>query len=160
MSATNKKSFNPWPVAIIAFFSVAVCAAVSFVIYCSRQEENLVTTDYYEQEVRYQDQMDRINQAASLQAPARINYDAAKRSIAVALPEDHARQAPKGWVQLYRPSAASLDRKLNLQLDANGVQNIDAATLANGLWHVRVSWTLNGTDYFYDQKLVIGRKQG
>lgn len=154
-----KRSFNPWPVSIIAFFTLAICGAVTFVIFCSRNKVDLVAADYYEQEVRYQDQIDRANRATSLQAPATVDYNAATRLITVALPADHLQQSLKGWIQLYRPSAAHLDQKLDLVLDANGKQQIDGKVLSDGLWHVRVTWNLNGADYYFDQKIVIGEKQ-
>lgn len=155
---TKKSSFNPWPVSIIVFFALAICGVVTFVIYCSRNHVDLVAADYYEQEVRYQDQLDRANRATSLQAPAQIDYNTATRLITVSLPADHLQQSLKGWIQLYRPSAASLDQKLPLAVNAAGKQLIDGKILTDGLWHVRVSWNLNGADYYFDQKLVIGQK--
>lgn len=157
MTTEKQSRFNPWPVTIIVFFSVAVCAAIGFVIFCTRQKVDLVAADYYDQEVRYQDQLDRLNRAASLQAPARVEYDHATRRITISLPPEHLNQPLKGWIQLYRPAAARLDQKLPLQVDATGAQVIDAKSLNDGLWHVRVSWNLNGTDYYFDQKLTIGR---
>jgi len=154
----KKSSFNPWPVSIIAFFSVAVTGVVAFIIYCTHHHVDLVAADYYEQEVRYQDQLDRANRATSLQAPARIDYNTDTRLITVSLPPDHLQQSLKGWIQLYRPSAAGLDQKLPLTTDAAGKQLIDGKILSDGLWHVRVSWNLNGADYYFDQKLVIGKR--
>lgn len=158
MPEARKSPLNPWPVTIIVFFSVAVCAAIGFVIFCTRQTVDLVAADYYDQEVRYQDQLDRIHRAASLQAPARVEYHYATGRITVSLPPEHLQPALKGWIQLYRPAAARLDQKLPLQVDATGAQVIDARSLNDGRWHVRVSWNLNGVDYYFDQKLVIGRK--
>ena len=158
MSNETKKSFNPWPVSIIAFFAVAICGAVAFAIFCARHKEELVSADYYEQEVRYQDQLDRANRAKSLQAPAKVDYNSATRLITVLMPADHLSPSLKGWIQLYRPSAASLDQKLPLAVDATGTQIIDGKVLSDGFWHVRISWNLNGADYYFDQKLVIGQK--
>ena len=159
MSQQLKTSLNPWPVGIVAFFAAAICGAVIFVIFCSRNRVDLVTADYYEQEVRYQDQLDRAQRASSLQAPAKINYDTASQLITVLLPAEHLSPELKGWIQLYRPSAASMDQKLALQVNASGAQMIDARSLSDGLWRVRVSWNLNGEDYYCDEKVVIGRKQ-
>lgn len=153
------KTFNPWPVSLIAFFSVAICGAVAFVIFCSRHKVELVTADYYEQEVHYQDQLDRVHRAASLQAAATVRYDEAAQRITVSLPANQPGAPLKGWIQLYRPSSAELDQTLPLQLDAQGLQVIDAARLSTGLWHVRVSWKAGGADYYYDQKVVIGLRQ-
>lgn len=155
----KKSSFNPWPVSIIVFFALAICGAVTFVIYCSRNHVDLVAADYYEQEVRYQDQIDRANRATSLQAPAKVDYNTDTKVITVLMPADHLSPSLKGWIQLYRPSAAILDQKLALAVDAAGKQTIDGRILTDGLWHVRVSWNLNGADYYFDQKVVIGGKQ-
>ena len=158
MPDPTKSAFNPWPVSIIVFFAVAISCAVGFVIFCMGQKVDLVAADYYEQEVRYQDQLDRVHRAASLQAPATISYDPATGRITVSLPADQPKQSLKGWIQLYRPSAANQDQKLPLQVNAAGEQIIEANGLTPGLWHVRVSWKLDGADYFFDQKLVIARK--
>jgi len=158
MPDQTKSAFNPWPVSIIAFFAVAITCAVGVVIFCTRQKVDLVAADYYEQEVRYQDQLDRAQRAASLQAPAAIRYDTATRRITVSLPADHLKQSLKGWIQLYRPSAANQDQKLPLHVNPAGEQIIEANGLSAGLWHVRVSWNLDGADFFFDQKLVIAPK--
>ena len=155
----TKKSFNPWPISIVAFFVVAICGVVGFAIFCIHHKEELVAADYYEQEVRYQDQLDRAHRASSLQAPAKINYSAESHLITVLMPAAHVSPALKGWVQLYRPSAASMDQKFALQVNDSGAQTIDAKSLTDGLWHVRISWNLNGEDYYFDQKVVIGGKR-
>jgi nitrogen fixation protein FixH len=154
----NQKSFNPWPVSIIAFFAVAICAAVTFVIFCRRNSVDLVAADYYEQELRYQDKMDSTQRAASLQAPAKVGYDELAQRITVSLPSGHLGDNVKGWIELYRPSAAGLDQKLPLHVDATGDQVIDASKLADGLWRIRISWNNDGADYYHDQKLVVGQK--
>lgn len=154
----SKKSFNPWPVCIIAFFAVAISAAVTFVIFCQRNREELVARDYYEQELRYQDRMDRTQRAASLPAPAKVGYDEIDRRITVSLPSEHLGSSLSGWIELYRPSSAGLDQKLPLRMDATGAQAIDASKLANGLWRIRILWNANGAEYYHDQKLVVGLK--
>jgi hypothetical protein len=158
MNSPLKSSFNPWPVSIGVFFACAICAAVAFVIFCQRHKVDLVASDYYEQEVRYQDQLDRAHRAASLQAPATIGYDDSAKRITVSLPAEHRGNNLKGWIQLYRPSAAGLDQKLPLELDGTGSQAIDASQLSSGLWHVRVSWNANGADFYCDEKLVVGQR--
>jgi hypothetical protein len=154
----GRKPFNPWPVGIIAFFALAICAAVTFIIFCQRNQVDLVATDYYEQELRYQKQMDSIQRAASLPAPARVEYDQLARRITVSLPPEHLGGNLRGWIELYRPSAAELDQKFPLQTDAGGAQVIDASKLADGLWHIRISWNTHGADYYHDQTLVVGQK--
>jgi hypothetical protein len=147
---------NPWPVSIIVFFAIAIIGCTTLVTFCSRHPADLVAADYYEQEIRYQGRLDRLQHASQPDHQAAVSYDSATRLISISLP--HGLAHPKGDVQLYRPSAGNLDRQLKLQPSANGLQTIDATTLAPGLWRVRVSWTVDQQDYFVDQKIIIEAK--
>jgi nitrogen fixation protein FixH len=155
---TPPRSPNLWPVSIIAFFAVAIVGCGSFIAFCSRHPADLVAADYYEQEVRYQGQMERTQRAQAQAQLASVSYDAVTRLIRISLPPSHSLTNASGDIQLYRPSAETLDRRLKLEPDAGGVQTIDAATLAPGLWKVRISWRVEGEDYFVDQKVVVGAK--
>jgi hypothetical protein len=149
------RRWDPWPVSIIAFFIIAIIGCVTFVVFCARHSAELVAADYYDQEVRYQGQMDRVQRTGQRGQVASVTYDATRKRIAISLPGAGSREAATGSVQLYRPSAASLDQQFKLEPGPNGVQTLDAAGLEPGLWKVRVSWTIDHLDYFIDEKLVI-----
>jgi len=155
MQTKTSNSLNLWPVSIITFFTVAVIGCGTFIAFCSRHPADLISPNYYEEEVRYQGQIERL-QHTQEQAPlASVAYDVVGRLIRISLPMDSSRAKLVGKIQLYRPSAMSLDRQLKLELNPGGSQAIDAADLAPGLWKVRVSWTLDDKNYLIDQKLVI-----
>jgi hypothetical protein len=157
-TANSHPRWNPWPVSIIAFFTVAIIGCGTFIAFCSRHPADLVANDYYEQEVRYQGQMDRLQRAQERAQLASVSYDAGKQQIRIALAPSATQTKASGSIQLYRPSAVDQDRQIQLEPDANGTQTIDAAALAPGLWKVRVSWSADGQDYFLDRKVVIGAK--
>lgn len=152
----SSRKWNPWPVAIIAYFSVAVTGCVTFVIFCSRHPVDLVAADYYEQEVKYQSRMDSLQAAKSGAVGSHVSYDARAQSIVVSL-ASAPQQAVSGTIQLYRPSAMNQDKMVRLAPDANGMQKIDAAGLAPGLWKVRVSWQAEQREYLIDQTVVVTR---
>jgi hypothetical protein len=122
------------------------------------QKADLVSKDYYEQELRFQGQIDRAERTRREASQAAVAYDAADQHITVSLPPGQARGKLSGNIELYRPSAAGLDRAVKLEPDANGVQRLDASNLAPGLWKVRVSWTVEKQDYYLEQKVVLGAK--
>ena|SRR5579862_4622706 len=148
-------SFNPWPVSIIAFFTVAIIGCGTFIAWCSRHPADLISPNYYEEEVRYQGQIDRIRHTQERAGLASIAYDGASKHINISLPVSLTGSKPLGQIQLYRPSAVNLDRQVKLELNPGGTQAIDAASLVPGLWKVRVSWTVDDHDYFIDQKILI-----
>jgi len=147
--------FNPWPVSIISFFVVALIGCGTFIGFCSRHPADLVSADYYEQEVRYQRQINRIQRASQLGS---VTYDAAQKRIIIALPRNQSQTVVTGTIQLYRPSAINLDRQIELEPNRDGVQTLDASALLPGLWKVRVSWTFEHQEYFLEQKLTLGGK--
>jgi hypothetical protein len=144
-----------WPISIICFFTVAIIGCVTFVAFCSRHPADLISANYYEDEVKYQGQIDRLQHTQEHAPAASVQYDKQTRSITVSVPAEMASARPSGQIQLYRPSALNLDRTIKLELTAQGLQTIDAANLLPGLWKVRVSWTVADRQFFMDQKVVI-----
>ncbi len=151
----TKRRWDPWPVSIIALFALAIPGFAGFIIFCNRHPADLVADNYYDQEIRYQGQMERMQRARQSPVRASVTYEASTRAILIKIPSPDVGPIT-GKIQLYRPSSVGLDRELKLELDAAGVQRVDARALAAGLWQVRLSWTAQQQDYYIDQKLVVG----
>ena len=150
----SKSTRNLWPASIVGFFVVAIIFLTAFVVWAMRQREDLVSADYYEREVRYQQQLDSMNRSHALATQVVVTFDPAQQVVVITLPEDK-RQGATGQVHLYRPSDARLDRELPLALDVEGMQRLDARELSDGLWKVRVKWIANGQEYFLDQPVIV-----
>jgi hypothetical protein len=144
---------NFWPYGITAAFGLFLAGTAALIAIAATHRDSLVSGDYYEREIRHQNHIDGV--ARARQAGATVTFDAAVRRILVSLPAAHAGWNPTGRINLYRPSAAGLDRQFRLEPDANGRQTLDAATLPAGPWEIRVEWSAGGQDYFMDQKIII-----
>jgi|ERR1035438_420318 hypothetical protein len=153
-----KTSRNLWPVGIIVFCSLFVAGTAGLVVMACSQKEDLVSADYYEKELKFQGQIDGAERARREASRTAIAYDAARQQITVSLPPGQAQGSVSGSVELYRPSAADMDRAVRLDPDAGGVQRLDASGMAPGLWKVRVSWTFDKRNYYLEQKVVVGVK--
>jgi nitrogen fixation protein FixH len=153
MAATSPTR-NPWPVAIVSFFILFSSGLTAFIVFAAHQHVDLVRPDYYEQEIRFQEQLDRANRAQLLPQPAAIAYDQAQHCITVKLPPAHTTPS-SGRICLYRPSDAKLDQEIPLTVDGEGAQRIDAGLLRSGLWKVRVQWTVSGQEYYCDRAIVV-----
>jgi hypothetical protein len=148
-----KPSRNFWPYGIILTFALFISATVGLVVLACAQKVDLVSPDYYEQEIRFQTHLDRTARTQTLAAA--VAYDSAARQIRIELPKTVTPDKPAGQIQLYRPSAAGMDRHVPLEVDAQGCQSVDAAMLAPGLWKVRVSWNSAGQDYFLERSVTL-----
>lgn len=142
---------NLWPIGVILTFAVFIPATAGLIVLAVSQKEDLVSPNYYEQELKYQGQLDSLERAHNLGARASVAYDGARGRIAISIPADQVRLRAAGHVHLYRPSEAGLDRTLDFAPDSNGVQIIEARDLRPGLWKVRVSWAVAGRAYLLDE---------
>jgi hypothetical protein len=141
-------------VGIAAFLFVFVSCIAAFITFAVRQQMDLVRPDYYEEEIRYQVQFDRLERTRSLGAAARIAADSVRGTLEVLIPAAHASALTAGTIQFYRPSDAGQDRVIPLKPSAEGVQKAQIGDLGPGLWRVRVRWTTGGKEYAMDDTFV------
>ncbi len=146
---------NPWPYAIIGWMLLFGTGMAAWVVVAVRNDPELVRPDYYEQEIAYQKQIDRLSRTAAVRGDVSVAYDLAKAQVALRIPSQHLADKLTGTIHFYRPSNAKSDFTLPLAVDAAGAQTIPTTKLQSGLWKVRVSWTSSGQEYFHDQSLVL-----
>jgi hypothetical protein len=154
MNASTKR-FSLWPHAILAWFVVFGSAMAAWITFAVRQHQDLVRADYYEEEIRYQEQIDRLNRTTAVRGDIAVRYDPAKAEVTLQLPVDHVARHPAGRIHFYRPSDASLDFEVQLAPDATGLQRVGVGTLHEGQWKIRAQWKAAGQDYFYEETLVL-----
>ena len=153
-----KTSRNLWPLCIIVTFVLFFAGTVGLIVMACSQKVDLVSPDYYEQELKFQGRIDRVERTRNAATQGSVAYDAANHCITVSLPAEQAHREVWGGIELYRPSAAGMDRAVRFQPDTNGVQRLDATGMAPGLWRVRVTWTAEKENYYLDQKVVVSSK--
>jgi len=151
--STLRKPRSAWPVAIAAFFLIAAAFLSAFIAWASSQREDIVADNYYEGEIRYGEQLRRLERSQKFESQTVITSDNALHGITIQLPTGA--HGASGKIHLYRPSDARSDREIPLDVDDHGIQHIDARQLSGGLWKVRVLWTVAGTEYFCERPVVL-----
>jgi nitrogen fixation protein FixH len=148
-----KSKFNPWPYGVIGFFVLLICALAGVVVIAATHQETMVSENYYEQELKYQDQID--SAARAQKCGANIQVDAAAGKLLVTVPAEQVARKLSGTIDFYRPSSAALDQELSFAPQADGKQEMDVSKLAAGLWLVRVRWNASGQEYYLEQKITL-----
>jgi nitrogen fixation protein FixH len=151
----GKGSFNPWPFGIVIAFAFFIAGAGVLVVLATSGRSDLVTADYYEQELRYQQRIDQIQRTRPLEGWIEIAYSPESREVVLRLPAAHAAEGAHGEVVMYRPSSKGLDRTVALAIDATGRQTIAAADLQPGFWRVRVLWQVASKDFYVERELIV-----
>ncbi len=151
-----KPKFNPWPYGVVFVFVLLISGMATAVAIALTHREALVSDSYYEEELRYQTQID--GAARARQEGATVLFDATSRQVVVRIPSVQASQGCSGTIQFYRPSAPELDRSMQFEPMSNGSQSVDVSRFAVGLWRVRVAWKAGGLDYYLEQRISIPSK--
>ena len=157
MIATQTLPVRPsfWPYALIGWFVIFIAAIAAFITWAVGQNMDLVRDDYYDHEIRFQQQIDRLNRTAPLKNATRVEFDYAAQKILVTLPGAHANAT--GTIHFYRPSNARLDREEKLSVSEGATQQLDARGLESGLWKIGVHWKAGNEDYYFEKPVVVGR---
>ena len=136
----------------ILYCSFAVFIAV-MVVKSSTLNDDLVTKDYYDAEIKYQQRIGQIKKSKAVKEPVVIKYEASPSLISVDFPEMNA--PIEGSALLFRPSDAKQDKLFKLNIDVNGDYSIPTKGLEKGLWRLEVEWNANGTSYYDEEVLFI-----
>lgn len=147
---------NPWPVGLIIFFIIFIGYIVGYVVFASMQRMDLVRADYYDQEIRFQQQIDRVQRTAPILSAAAVRYDFKSGLVTVSLPPGVQNSEVTGTISFYRPSDASLDHDVQLAPDESGAQTVSVQSLRTGLWRVRLQWKNAKQDYYFEKRVIIG----
>lgn len=144
-----------WGRGVWLIFGGFVVFILGCVAFASLQRFDLVTPDYYAQQIGYQNQIEKNARTARLTERPRIEFRAGDRSLAVSFPAMFDPAQTQGLISLFRPSNSSWDRTVPIALDAAGMQIIPAESLVRGYWKVKVDWQSNGETYYFEQPIVI-----
>lgn len=142
-----------WGAGIAATYIAFAMATSGFVAFAMSRPVSLVSSDYYAQSLREDLHLAAVRNAGALGHAVAVTSNGVDR-IHLAVPAPHARIA-HGSVTLYRPSDAAADRTLTFTPSAAGEQEVDVGELRRGLWIVQVRWSVNATDYYVEQPVVL-----
>ncbi len=141
-----------WGTKILIVYVAFVLGIVFMVFKSSMQNTDLVTTDYYEKELRYQDKIDEIKRVSALSEP--VQYVIKGNSVILSFPKDFAGKKLTGEVVLYCPSDQKKDIKQHFTVIDEALQ-ISISANSKGLYELHLSWKDGGVTYYFEKKIFI-----
>lgn len=127
---------------------------MAFMVYRSiKTKYDLVSTEYYKDELSYQKIIDGSNAANLLKTKVSVVQEGA--SIAIRLPGEMKNEIIKGQSWFYCATDAKKDRKFELQMNKNAEQLISADVFMPGNYIVKLNWSSDGRQYYAEQNLII-----
>lgn len=141
-----------WGYKILFVYLAFVLGIVFMVIKSSSQKMDLVTTDYYAKELKYQDKIDEVKRTSDLSTA--IECTIVNEQLIIKFPSDFTGKEIKGDVHLYCPSDENKDLVQPFSTNDN-LLNMSLTKKNKGSNEVHISWTVDGKNYYFEKKIFI-----
>lgn len=137
----------------ITFVYVIFVAGIGLLVFkASREKFDLVTKDYYDEELKYQQVIDQAANTAKLSTPLIVEKSASELSIS--FPTEMKNKKKIIDFYLYYPADAKRDFRKSIKLDDNAfTQSLPAAM--KGKYELKLSWEVDGVKYYFEKKLFF-----
>ena len=136
-----------WGNKIVLTFFVFVSIIITMVVISMKQDVFLVSEDYYDKEIKYQSQIDKMNLTSNEGATVAISKNEDKVQF------DFSDVPEKREIHFFRPSDATKDFKVEVMKEKR--QSLSKTNLGKGYWKMKISWSANGNDYYTEKSIVI-----
>lgn len=140
-----------WGKAIILSFVLFAIFIGVLVVVCVREDVSLVSRDYYNDELEYQSQIDRVRNADQLERKPEINL-VDDQSLRV---EFDFHQFDGGKLVLYSPADIKEDKTFKLEPSDSNFQVFTVGSLKKGNYKVKMTWSANGKEFYYEKSIII-----
>jgi hypothetical protein len=142
-----------WGTGIVIGVLVFAILTISMTVIFMTQDVYLVTDDYYEKTLTYQDEIDKQSRTKALDDEVEINFDG--KIIGILFPSSYLDEKISGEIYFYRPSNPSLDFKIPLHLSREGNQFIPVERIEKGFWRLKLNWTMDKNGYYNERAITI-----
>lgn len=139
---------NNWPtyIVITMLLFMTFIGVLVFKTYSVNTE--LVTEDYYKQELAYQKKIDNMVHLKNDTASVKHAFTGSELVLSFPAPA-------KGFIEFYRPSDASKDITIPIFLNKELQQKFRKELFIKGLYKIKIDWESNGTKYYMEEDIIM-----
>ena len=143
-----------WGYKILIVYAVFVVGILFLVFKSSSQKMDLVTTDYYEKELKYQQKIDETNRVNALLSP--VTCEIKNNELVINFPKDFSGKNLTGEATLYCPSDEDNDatQKFNI-VDAPLIVRIPS--IKKNAYELHLTWQSGELNYYFEKKIFIAK---
>lgn len=135
---------------VLAFVFFALFIG-TLVFICIKQDINLVSPTYYQEELMHSQKMIQMANTRDLSQEPIITVT----DNTVEVDFQQFGDLEEGELKLVRPSDAKLDQKFALHASAESHQQFTMQRWERGLYRASMTWTMNGKEYYVEKLIVI-----
>lgn len=139
---------------ILTLVFIAFGSMIGWLVYrCSTTNSELVSNDYYKEELVYQQTIDGAESAGRLSG--KMTVERQNDSIVLRFPKEMRNSSITGNAWFYCAADAHRDRRIALKPGPEAVQELSSHAFIRGNYIVKISWNSNNRFYYTERSIVI-----
>jgi hypothetical protein len=142
-----------WGHKLVLVFIVFAGMMLFLAYKCVQTNFDLVSKEYYKDELVYQQVIDGSNRANNLSEKVLLVQQ--EKNIILSLPGEMKGLKTSGNILFYYPADAHRDRKIELTVSTDATQVIPTKDFMPGNYTAKISWTANDKFYYSEQPVSI-----
>lgn len=142
-----------WGTGIVLAFIGFISFIMYFIITMNvddKYNHDLVTEDYYAEELVYQNDIDKLKNSNNL--TKNISYNKSAEGLVIHFPDNVDFNKITGNMFLYRPSNKHLDFDTAISLSKPYLL-IPDNRLVDGRWNIKIDWQYKGKSYLFKESI-------
>ena len=139
-----------WGTKIALFYITFVIFTLIMVVMAFQEDYELVTEDYYEQEIKYQGKIDSKERTKALESELMVTIDA--NELNILFPQREVNLSAS--ILCFRPSDESKDFKVEFKEFTNKV-SLPLNKFSKGKYLFKIDWIANSKSYYSEQIVII-----
>lgn len=143
--------FN-WGYKIATFYILFVAGILYLVVKANHQKIDLVSDNYYEEELKYQERIEEMTRVQKLSESVKVNIEGSH--LAIKFPKDFKGNKINGNVQVYYPADEKKDMSFTFETENNLISHeLNASN--KGMHVIKLRWMAQNTSYYTEQNIFI-----
>lgn len=141
-----------WGKRITILYLGFVAIIVALVVGSMRQDFDLVSSDYYGDELKYQEVIDAGKNQSALSAPVQVYAN--EQMLTLDFPHEFASQVVTGSVQFYSPVNSAWDKTMDITVENNKML-VQRSLLKNTRYQVKIRWQAGDKPYYQETEINL-----
>lgn len=142
-----------WGIKIIISFVIFAAGIITMAAISISNNTELVSDNYYELEIKYQEQINAMKNSVSLADEIDVTLN--NQNLILIKTGNNSLKEMKGEIYFYRTSNAKRDFKIDYKPDENGVQSVSYTGMEKGLWKVKFNLYDDINKYFIEKNIIL-----
>ena len=141
-----------WGYKIMLIYTVFILGILTMVFLSAKENRDLVSENYYAEEIAYQKLIDQSSKTAALSAPVELIVSA--NQLIIQLPKEFYGLKTDGEWTLYYAADKARDIAGNIQTE-NDKYSIALPTDARGHYLFKMHWKAGNKEYYFEKNIFL-----